>query len=75
MKLKYADFRQITRSRSRRDPVAARDALERLGLELLRPHFPPPRGVRLLGVSLSGFADEAGPAPRQLAFDLPARQA
>jgi DNA polymerase IV len=73
VKLKYADFRQITRSRSVAEPVAGRDALEHLGLDLLRPHFPPPRGVRLLGVALSGFAGGTDAAPRQLAFDLPGR--
>ena len=52
VKVKYADFRQITRSRSGMHPVASREELERTSLELLRPCFPPPRGIRLLGVTM-----------------------
>jgi hypothetical protein len=37
---------------------------------LLRPLFPPARGVRLLGVTLSNFDDPAGQARRQLALTL-----
>ncbi len=55
VKVKYADFRQITRSRSFLAPVAAQAALEAISLDLLRPLFPPARGVRLLGVTLSGL--------------------
>jgi len=29
--------------------------IEQFSLDLLQPHFPPPRGVRLLGVTLSNF--------------------
>ena len=53
VKIKHADFQQITRRRSFLEPVVSRDQLERISLELLRPCFPPPRGVRLLGVTLS----------------------
>ena len=74
VKVKYADFRQITRSRSCRGPVGSAAELEQMALELLRPCFPPARGVRLLGVTLSGLDDEAVPTPRQghdqLAFSL-----
>ena len=45
-------------------------ALEEMGLSLLRPLFPPRRGVRLLGFSLSGFEDQAAPGFRQLALCL-----
>lgn len=55
VKVKYADFQQITRSRSGTQPIAAQAELERVGLDLLRPHFPPRLGVRLLGVTLSNF--------------------
>ncbi len=56
VKVKYADFRQVTRSRSMAGPVAARGMLEQISLDLLRPLFPPDRGVRLLGVTLSNLA-------------------
>ncbi len=70
IKVKYADFQQITRARSCVDPIAAATVVERLSLDLLRPLFPPPRGIRLLGVTLSNLEDAAAPAPRQLALGL-----
>jgi len=60
VKIKYADFRRATRSRSVMEGIAARAELERLSLELLSREFPPPVPVRLLGVSLSHFATDGG---------------
>jgi DNA polymerase-4 len=57
LKVKYADFNQITRSRTEADTIAGRAALERIGLALLAPVFPPPRGIRLLGVTLASLHD------------------
>ncbi len=70
VKVKYADFQQITRSRSGAGPVAAQAVLEQVSLELLRPLFPSQLGVRLLGITLSNL--EAGPrlGPAQLALGL-----
>ena len=70
VKVKYADFRQITRSRSGVGPVAAQAELEQVSLELLRPLFPSTLGVRLLGVTVSNLDAEARPAPAQLALGL-----
>ncbi len=70
VKVKYADFQTVTRSRSGTHPVGSRDEVERIGLELLRPCFPPPRGIRLLGVTISNLA-MGEPADRpQLALTL-----
>ncbi len=70
VKIKYADFRQVTRSRSCVDPIRAQTELEEIGLELLRPHFPPLLGVRLLGVTISNL-ETAEPGSRaQLALVL-----
>jgi DNA polymerase-4 len=55
VKIKYANFQQITRSRSCVEAITSRTLIEGLSLHLLRPHFPPLRGVRLLGVTLSNF--------------------
>jgi DNA polymerase IV len=55
LKIKYANFQQITRSRSCAEPIPSRTMIEQFSLDLLQPHFPPPRGVRLLGVTLSNF--------------------
>ena len=70
VKVKYADFRQITRARTSPEAITSRPALDRAGLDLLRPLFPAPLGVRLLGVTVSGFEDAVGPARGQLAFAL-----
>ncbi len=70
VKIKYADFRQITRSRSCAEPIGSALELQAIGLALLRPQFPPPLGIRLLGVTVSGF-EAASPRRRaQLALVL-----
>ena len=55
VKIKYANFRLITRSRSCSEVVTSQASIEQLSLDLLHPLFPPPRGVRLLGVTWSNF--------------------
>jgi len=55
VKIKYANFQQITRSRSCVEAIASRVMIEQFSLDLLQPLFPPPRGIRLLGVTLSNF--------------------
>ena len=55
IKVKYADFRQITRAQTESAPVASSDDLSRRALNLLKPLFPSQKGVRLLGVTVSGF--------------------
>jgi len=65
LKVKYADFRQITRSRSLPHDVRGRDLLERISLELLAPLTPTEQGVRLLGVTLSALKlEEVDNAPQ-----------
>jgi DNA polymerase IV len=56
LKIKYADFQQITRSRSLAGIIEERTALERISLDLLKAQFPVAKGIRLLGISLSTFA-------------------
>ena len=58
LKAKYADFRQVTRSRTVEAPVASRAAIETVVSELLEPLFPVSKGIRLLGVTLSSLAAE-----------------
>lgn len=55
LKIKYADFQLITRSRSFGSPVTDEAQLTHLTHELLRAQWPLPKGVRLLGVSLSNL--------------------
>jgi DNA polymerase-4 len=41
------------------NPITSRAELERLGLELLAPLMPVPKGVRLLGITLSALETDA----------------
>lgn len=68
LKVKYGDFRQITRARSLPFQAQGRDEILAIAQALLAPVFADPRGVRLLGITLSALSDAQtpGPAPRQL---------
>ncbi|MCC6002305.1 MAG: DNA polymerase IV [Pararhodobacter sp.] len=70
IKVKYADFRQITRRRTLPAPLADEAAFVALAVGLLAPIFPVPQGIRLLGVTLSTFDRGAQEAPdtRQLSL-------
>jgi DNA polymerase IV len=72
LKVKFQDFEQITRSRSFASPVEYRVSLEKASLDLLSALFPLRKGVRLLGVTLSGLDTEEKPERRaQLSLPLP----
>ena len=58
LKIKYADFLQITRSHTERTGITAYAALEMAGHSLLAPIFPVQKGVRLLGISLTSLGDD-----------------
>ena len=63
LKLRYADFRTITRARSSTLPVADRAGFLAAGTVLLEALLPVASGVRLLGLTLSAIqeaGDEAG---------------
>ena len=64
LKVKFANFRQITRSHTGQLPIGARSELEQLGHALLEPLFPVAKGIRLLGISLSSLATEPAERPR-----------
>ncbi len=66
LKLKFADFRQITRSRTADKPVADHATLLRMARDLLAAEIPPPLGIRLMGVTLSGFAAGEAEAAEEL---------
>jgi DNA polymerase-4 len=73
LKVKFANFQIMTRSRTGQMPVRTRSEFEQLGNALLEPLFPAARGIRLLGVSLSSLAAEE--AEREPEFSLPASTA
>lgn len=66
VKIKYADFQIVTRSRTLAEPVASREMLERTSIELVRTIYPLEKRVRLLGVSLHNLnrRDEATTQPQ-----------
>jgi DNA polymerase IV len=68
LKVKFADFQQITRSKSV-DAIDSLADLERLSLGLLVPLLPTRKGVRLLGISLSSLTP-AQATGRQLSLVL-----
>jgi DNA polymerase-4 len=55
VKVKFADFRQVTRSRSFAVSVRSQDHLRQASADLVRPLLPPALGIRLLGVTVSNF--------------------
>src|SRR5580693_9061356 len=55
VKIKWANFQISSRSRSIETPIETRDKLHELALELIRTIFPPEKGIRLVGVTLSNF--------------------
>ena len=69
VKIKYADFRQATRSRTLQTPITSREQLYDVSLALVRSVFPVRAGVRLVGVSLSKFGIATDDA--QLDLGLP----
>jgi DNA polymerase IV len=70
LKAKYADFQQITRSRTSETPFATQAAVEEILDTLLEPLFPVKKGIRLLGVTLSSFGDEKAARERQLRLSI-----
>ena len=55
VKVKFADFRQVTRSHSFASAVGCQDLLTRASVALVRTILPTDKGVRLLGVTVSNF--------------------
>ncbi|GAB3883601.1 DNA polymerase IV [Spirosoma agri] len=70
LKVKYADFQQLTRSRTAMNLITDSAVFRQLGLDLLSALTPVPKGVRLLGISLSSLQDGATTPGSQLALDL-----
>lgn len=72
LKVKFADFRIITRSRSFAAPVRSRELLAQVGRELLLAQLPLRMGARLLGLGVHNLEGEenAGEPGAQLALGL-----
>jgi DNA polymerase-4 len=59
VKVKFADFRVITRSRTHPKPVSEHAQLNQVSLNLIRLIFPVEKGIRLVGVTMSSFEEAA----------------
>jgi|SRR5579864_4498694 len=58
LKAKFADFQQVTRSRTGQAPFTTEAAVEAIVYTLLESLFPVSKGIRLLGVTLSSLGEE-----------------
>ncbi|MDO5631741.1 MAG: DNA polymerase IV [Paracoccus sp. (in: a-proteobacteria)] len=63
VKIRFADFHQITRARSLPRPLVSAGEMQHITSELIHAALPGPQGVRLLGVTLSGFEHLRVPEP------------
>jgi DNA polymerase-4 len=71
LKVKYADFQIITRSKTEAAPFGSVAEIAATVHALLDPLFPTAKGIRLLGVTMSSFGDETANGPTdQLQFEL-----
>ena len=70
LKVKFADFQIITRSRSRVAPISDRSTLASISGELLAAQFPLRKGVRLIGVSLSSLCTDTADVDPQMTLAL-----
>jgi DNA polymerase-4 len=72
LKIKYADYQQITRAQTVNDLLKGADALHNLATTLLVEHLDRTRKVRLLGITVSNLVE---PAPLshydQLCLEIP----
>jgi DNA polymerase-4 len=68
VKIKWANFQISTRSRSMETTIETKDRLHQVALDLIRSVFPPPKGVRLVGVALSNFRSQNANEGAELPF-------
>jgi DNA polymerase-4 len=73
VKVKYADFRLITRSRTVITPLTTQARLREISVALVRMVYPVTVGVRLVGVSVSKLVGWDEPTP-QLELGLPGKE-
>ena len=70
LKVKWADFTQITRSKTTAAPIENAAELAAVMTLLLSPLFPAPKGIRLLGVTLSSLEPARLESAPQFSFAL-----
>lgn len=70
LKIKYADFQQITRSRTLDNPVSSPESLYSHAAKLMNATEAGRRPVRLLGASVSSFDESESDQSGQLSLDF-----
>ena len=70
LKVKYLDFEQHTRSRTTMLAITEHTLLATISLDLLHSLQPMPKGVRLLGISVSNFEAPPEVEGRQLTLEF-----
>ncbi len=70
LKIKFADFTQITRSVTTDHPIEGLDEITRLSEELFLGVFEPGMKIRLLGVTISGFTNQLSKNEAQFTIDF-----
>jgi DNA polymerase IV len=68
VKIKWADFQISSRSRSMESAIPSRHELHEVARDLVRSVFPPPKGVRLVGVTLSNLRSQSDGEAAELPF-------
>ncbi|MEM9486985.1 MAG: DNA polymerase IV [Cyanobacteria bacterium P01_F01_bin.116] len=68
LKIKYADYRQITRSRTVDIPLQRAAEIESLAQALLEHHLEPQPQVRLLGVAIANLVSDQNSGYQQLSL-------
>jgi DNA polymerase IV len=66
VKIKWDGFQISTRSRSMEMTIRTQEKLHELALGLIRSVFPSPKGIRLVGVTLSNFQTQSGSEAAEL---------
>lgn len=71
IKIKYANFQQITRSKTLEEPVQTEDQFVQTAVNLMTEELIEEVGIRLLGVGISNFKEEEEAKPElQLTLDF-----
>lgn len=70
LKVKFADFHQITRSRTTAAALSGPDELNETGASLLSALFPVEKGIRLIGITMSNFQDTQPDGVEQLRLEI-----
>ncbi len=70
LKIKYADFNQITRSQTVIEGLQTEEELEKVYIPLLQSIFPLQIGVRLLGLQISNLGNESKEVKNKIGMQL-----